>query len=93
MASSGSCHQKKALKWIFCILHAKMSFVQAITPISRRPLHEEAIDRLRDLIVHGELAPGARLNERVLCEKLAISRTPLREAIKLLAMEGLWSPR
>jgi DNA-binding GntR family transcriptional regulator len=89
MAPSGSCHQKKALKWIFCILHAKMSFVQAITPISRRPLHEEAIDRLRDLIVHGELAPGARLNERVLCEKLAISRTPLREAIKLLAMEGL----
>ena len=57
--------------------------------IERRPLHEEVIDQLRDRIVHGELAPGARLNERVLCEQLGISRTPLREAIKMLATEGL----
>jgi DNA-binding GntR family transcriptional regulator len=63
--------------------------VQAISPISRRPLHEEAVDRMRDLIVHGELAPGSRLNERLLCAQLGISRTPLREAIKLLATEGL----
>lgn len=60
-----------------------------LSPIPRRPLHEEAVDRLRDLIVQGELPPGARLNERVLCAKLGISRTPLREAIKLLATEGL----
>lgn len=60
-----------------------------IAPIPRRPLHEQAIDRLRDLIVQGELAPGERLNERLLCERLGISRTPLREAIKLLATEGL----
>lgn len=66
-----------------------MNRMQAIAPISRRPLHEEAIDRLRDLIVQGELQPGARLNERVLCGQLGISRTPLREAIKLLATEGL----
>ncbi len=57
--------------------------------IERRPLHEEVIDQLRDRIVLGELAPGARLNERVLCEQLGISRTPLREAIKMLATEGL----
>jgi DNA-binding GntR family transcriptional regulator len=63
--------------------------MQAIPPIMRRPLHEEAIDRLRDLIVQGDLSPGQRLNERLLSEKLAISRTPLREAIKLLATEGL----
>lgn len=63
--------------------------MQGIVPISRRPLHEEAVDRLRDLIVQGELTPGMRLNERVLCEQLGISRTPLREAIKLLATEGL----
>lgn len=63
--------------------------MQAIAPISRRPLHEETVDRLRDLIVHGDLGPGERLNERVLCERLKISRTPLREAIKLLATEGL----
>jgi DNA-binding GntR family transcriptional regulator len=58
-------------------------------PIARRPLHEDAVEQLRALIVQGELAPGARLNERVLCEQLAISRTPLREALKLLATEGL----
>jgi DNA-binding GntR family transcriptional regulator len=58
-------------------------------PISRKPLHEEAVDRLRDLIVQGALAPRERLNERVLCAQLGISRTPLREAIKLLATEGL----
>ena len=57
--------------------------------IERRPLHEEVIDQLRDRIVQGDLAPGARLNERVLCEQLGISRTPLREAIKMLATEGL----
>jgi DNA-binding GntR family transcriptional regulator len=39
--------------------------------------------------VRSELAPGARLNERLLCERLAISRTPLREALKTLAAEGL----
>ena len=63
--------------------------MQAIPPISRRPLHEEAVDRLRDLIVRGDLAPGTRLNERLLSGQLGISRTPLREAIKLLATEGL----
>jgi DNA-binding GntR family transcriptional regulator len=63
--------------------------MQAISPISRRPLHEEAVDRMRDLIVRGDLAPGSRLNERLLCAQLGISRTPLREAIKLLATEGL----
>lgn len=57
--------------------------------IERRPLHEEVIDQLRDRIVQGELAPGSRLNERVLCEQFGISRTPLREAIKMLATEGL----
>ncbi len=54
-----------------------------------RLLHEEVIDRLRDMIVQGELAPGTKLNERVLAEQLGISRTPLREAIKYLASEGL----
>lgn len=45
--------------------------------------------RLRDMIVEGTLKPGMRLNERVLCEQLSISRTPLREAFKTLAVEGL----
>ena len=55
----------------------------------RRLLHETVVDRLRDLIVQGELAPESKLNERVLAEKLGTSRTPLREAIKFLASEGL----
>jgi DNA-binding GntR family transcriptional regulator len=55
----------------------------------RRLLHENAVDRLRDMIVHGALAPGTKLNERALCERLGISRTPLREALKVLSTEGL----
>jgi DNA-binding GntR family transcriptional regulator len=57
--------------------------------LSSRLLHEDVTDRLRDMIVQGELAPGAKLNERVLCERLGVSRTPLREALKTLASEGL----
>ncbi|HEY8520582.1 MAG TPA: GntR family transcriptional regulator [Gammaproteobacteria bacterium] len=57
--------------------------------ISRRPLHDEVADRLRDLITRGDLAPGERLNERVLTERFGISRTPLREAVKILSAEGL----
>ena len=58
-------------------------------PVARRPLHEEVADQLRELIIEGVLAPGSRLNERVLCEHLKVSRTPLREAFKLLAGERL----
>lgn len=54
-----------------------------------RLLHETVLDRLRDMIVVGELAPGTKLNERVLCTALGASRTPLREALKSLASEGL----
>jgi DNA-binding GntR family transcriptional regulator len=57
--------------------------------LSKRLLHEDATARLRDMIVQGELASGTKLNERVLCEQLGVSRTPLREAIKTLASEGL----
>ena len=62
---------------------------QEASPIVRRPLHEEAADRLRDLIVQGRLAAGIRLNERLLTSQLGVSRTPLREAFKVLATEGL----
>jgi DNA-binding GntR family transcriptional regulator len=58
-------------------------------PLQRRVLHEEVADRIRDLITEGHLAPGAKLNERVLCEELGVSRTPLREALKQLAGENL----
>ena len=54
-----------------------------------RLLAAEVVSRLRDMIIHGELGPGVKLNERVLCERLRTSRTPVREAIKYLASEGI----
>lgn len=66
-----------------------MSSPQVPIPIVRRPLHEEAADRIRDLIVQGQLTPGTRLNERLLTAQFGLSRTPLREAFKVLATEGL----
>ena len=52
-------------------------------------LHGQVAQRLRQLLVEGRIAPGAKLNERELCEQMKVSRTPLREAIKTLAAEGL----
>jgi DNA-binding GntR family transcriptional regulator len=57
--------------------------------IARLTLPEAAAERLRTLIIEGELPPGARLNERELCERLGVSRTPLREAFRMLAGDGL----
>ena len=61
----------------------------AASVISRRSLHDEVTDRLRDMIVEGKLAAGERVNEAALCEEFGVSRTPLREALKVLASEGL----
>lgn len=57
--------------------------------ITRQALHEQVASRLRQMLVEGLIQPGGKLNERELCEELRISRTPLREAIKMLAAEGL----
>ena len=57
--------------------------------ISRQSLHDTIVTRLRDMIIEGALVPGTRLHEGQLGEQLGISRTPLREAIKYLASEGL----
>ncbi len=58
--------------------------------MSRRiPFAQQVADRLRDLIVRGDLPPGGRIIERAVCEQLSVSRTPLREALKLLEAEGL----
>jgi len=59
------------------------------TPIMRRTLHDEVLERLRDMIIEGRLAPGQRINEGQVGAQLGVSRTPLREAIKTLASEGL----
>lgn len=52
-------------------------------------LHGEVLPKLRDYLVEGNLPAGARIPERQLCERFGISRTPLREALKVLAAEGL----
>jgi DNA-binding GntR family transcriptional regulator len=57
--------------------------------IPRPALHEQVAERLRTMLVEGRIAPGAKLNERELAAVLRVSRTPLREAIKLLGAEGL----
>ncbi len=57
--------------------------------IVKASLHGEAVARIRDLIVEGRLEPGSKVSEKQLCELFGISRTPLREALKVLATEGL----
>jgi DNA-binding GntR family transcriptional regulator len=52
-------------------------------------LHGEILARLRDYIVEGNIPDGGRVPERQLCAMFGISRTPLREALKVLASEGL----
>lgn len=52
-------------------------------------LSEQLAERLRNLIVTDELRPGTPLRERTLAEQLQVSRTPLRDALKILASDGL----
>jgi DNA-binding GntR family transcriptional regulator len=54
-----------------------------------KTLPHSLAERLRGLITEGDLTPGTRLNERMLCERLGVSRTPLREAFRVLAADGL----
>ena len=57
--------------------------------IVKASLHNEAVARIRDLITNGTLEPGSKVSEKALCELFGISRTPLREALKVLSTEGL----
>ncbi|MBU3541886.1 MAG: GntR family transcriptional regulator [Burkholderiaceae bacterium] len=65
----------------------------AIIPISSelnaQNLHEMTFQKLRNMLVEGQIAPGSKLNERELAEQLCVSRTPIREAIRRLAADGL----
>jgi DNA-binding GntR family transcriptional regulator len=61
----------------------------AVTMKPDQRLSEQACDRLRDAIVRGMFAPGARLLERQLTDWLQVSRTPIREALRKLEDEGL----
>lgn len=58
-------------------------------PLSPRPLYQEVAERLRQQIFRRELEPGSWIDEQKLTQAYGISRTPLREALKVLAVEGL----
>jgi DNA-binding GntR family transcriptional regulator len=59
------------------------------SPVSRRLLSDEVFHRLRDSIVRGELAPGDKVKDSELAERLGLSRTPVREALARLVDTGL----
>ncbi len=63
--------------------------MNSVALISRRQLHDELLDRLRDFIISGALPADSKVPEKELCEFFGVSRTPLREALKVLAFEGL----
>ena len=60
-----------------------------VIPVTRAALHQQVAHSLRQMLVENRIVPGAKLNERELSEVLKVSRTPLREAIRMLAAEGL----
>lgn len=57
--------------------------------MSKASLHDDIVGQIRDMIFEGEFVGGQRVPEKQLCAQLSISRTPLREALKVLASEGL----
>ncbi|MFN5049437.1 GntR family transcriptional regulator [Roseateles sp.] len=61
----------------------------AATQLAPRALYQEVAERLRQQIFGRELEPGSWIDELKLCQEMGISRTPLREALKVLAVEGL----
>ncbi|WP_247657934.1 GntR family transcriptional regulator [Aquabacter sp. L1I39] len=71
----------------------KLSASEAAQPLSTASLHDQLVVRLRQMVLEGEIAPGSPLPERMLCETFGVSRTPLREAFKVLASEGLMELR
>ena len=57
--------------------------------VQRRSLHLELAEMIQEMIVVGQLPPGTKIPEKQLCERFGVSRTPLREALKVLAAERL----
>ena len=55
----------------------------------RHSLHESLVAPLREMILSGELRAGEKVPEEQLCERFGVSRTPIREALKVLAAEGV----
>jgi len=77
------------LRTRFKPVRLKLSSDNSKRPLERMSLHDQLVAKVREMIVNGELEAGAPLPERMLCETFGVSRTPLREAFKILASEGL----
>ena len=60
--------------------------------IEKKTLHEEIANNLRELIMSGQLQEGDKIKEDELCSSMGISKTPLREALRVLSVEGLIKP-
>jgi DNA-binding GntR family transcriptional regulator len=71
------------------VLRERRAARDRLAPIVRPALPSEVVARLRQMIDEGILIPGSRVPERRLCEQLGVSRTPMREALRALAAEGL----
>lgn len=63
--------------------------MNSLVPSHPQNLHEATFQTLKSLLVEGKISPGSKLNERELAESLKVSRTPIREAIRRLAADGL----
>jgi DNA-binding GntR family transcriptional regulator len=70
-------------------LSSMTALAPKLRPLSRRALYQEVADRLREQIFSRALEPGNWIDEMKLSQDYGISRTPLREALKVLAVEGL----
>jgi DNA-binding GntR family transcriptional regulator len=77
------------LRTRFKPVRLKLSSDNSTRPLERMSLHDQLVAKVREMIVNGELEAGAPLPDRMLCETFGVSRTPLREAFKILASEGL----
>ncbi|MET0968998.1 MAG: GntR family transcriptional regulator [Tardiphaga sp.] len=80
---------RQRLKTRFKPTRLKLSSDHSRRPLDRMSLHDQLVAKLREMIINGELQAGAPLPEKMLCETFGVSRTPLREAFKILASEGL----
>ncbi len=81
--------RRRSVRRIACVRGPYMSVHPGHPAILRRTLHDELVTLLRNMIIEGELRPGSRIAESRLCDHFGVSRTPLREALKVLSAEGL----
>jgi DNA-binding GntR family transcriptional regulator len=59
------------------------------TTLIRTNLHDMLVAGIREMVIAGALRPGDKIPEQALCQRFGVSRTPLREALKVLASEGM----